>query len=391
MVKQKSFNFTKKDLDALEAPKDKFFETYCDTTEKGLKLYVTKAGRKTFFIRKFVGYRDERIIIGPYPDLTISQARDKAKMLKGEIANGINPVEEKRKLRHDITLDDYYKYYRENYSVSNKRPRTIEHDDYIFKSKIHPFIGYKKMSSVIRQDIERIISYIDRAGMRTTANNTLKLIKTMYHRAIEWGYPGKNPTDGIKNFRLKSRERFILPDELQPFFSALFEDPDILFRNYILLSLYTGQRRSNVLSMRWSEIDFKLGVWFIPMTKNGESMDCPLTMKALALLSEMKQTATSEWVFPSKTSACGHLVEPKRHWQALLKRAGIENLRIHDLRRTLGSYQAINGSSLQIIGKSLGHKSIQSTQVYARLLNAPVLQSTNGAIDRMLSYVGGNI
>ena len=90
-----------------------------------------------------------------------------------------------------------------------------------------------------------------------------------------------------------------------------------------------------------------------------------------------------------RTSASGHYEEPKRAWHSLLKRAGIENLRLHDLRRTLGSYQAINGSSLQIIGKSLGHKSMQSTQVYARLMNDPIRQSTNSAIDKMLEYAGG--
>ena len=141
--------------------------------------------------------------------------------------------------------------------------------------------------------------------------------------------------------------------------------------------------------MKWSQIDLKLGIWFIPITKNGESMDCPLTLKAIELLKDMKKSATSDWVFPSETSASGHYEEPKRAWHNLLKRAGIENLRLHDLRRTLGSYQAINGSSLQIIGKSLGHKSMQSTQVYARLMNDPIRQSTNSAIDKMLEYAEG--
>lgn len=127
------------------------------------------------------------------------------------------------------------------------------------------------------------------------------------------------------------------------------------------------------------------------MTKKGESLTCPLTDKAIELLKQMKETAISDWVFPSKTSATGHFVEPKKAWKNLLKRAGIEDLRIHDLRRTLGSYQAINGSSLQIIGRSLGHKTIQATQIYARLINEPIRNSTNGAIDRMMSYVGNNI
>ena len=117
----KKFNFTKKDIDALPLPV-KGFDTYFDTTEKGLKLYITSAGRKTFFVRKFINGRDERIIIGPYPDLTISQARDKARVLKGNIANGSNPAEEKRKLNKDMTINEFFDYYIQKYSLINKRP-----------------------------------------------------------------------------------------------------------------------------------------------------------------------------------------------------------------------------------------------------------------------------
>lgn len=144
MVNQKSFNFTKNNLDALEAPKDKCYETYCDTTETGLKLYVTKAGRKTFFIRKFIDYRDERIIIGPYPDLTISQAREKARVLKGSIAWGNNPAEEKRKNRKDMTISEFFEYYMTNYSKIHKKPHSIRSELALFKYHIKDFIGYKK-------------------------------------------------------------------------------------------------------------------------------------------------------------------------------------------------------------------------------------------------------
>lgn len=121
MVNQKSFNFNKKSLDAIEAPKDKKYETYCDTVEKGLKLYVTQNGTKTFFIRKFIDFRDERIIIGPYPDLNVTQAREKARVLKGSIACGNNPAEEKRKIRKDMTISEFFDYYMTNYSKVHKK------------------------------------------------------------------------------------------------------------------------------------------------------------------------------------------------------------------------------------------------------------------------------
>ncbi len=135
--------------------------------------------------------------------------------------------------------------------------------------------------------------------------------------------------------------------------------------------------------MRWDEIDFKRKIWRIPETKNGEPLEIPLVQDVLILLKRRKKEIKSEWVFPSTTSKSGHLEEPKRMWKRLLKNSGIKDLRIHDIRRTLGSYQAIGGSSLTIIGKSLGHKSQQATQVYSRLNDSPVRASMEKAIKSM--------
>jgi integrase len=100
------------------------------------------------------------------------------------------------------------------------------------------------------------------------------------------------------------------------------------------------------------------------------------------LLNRVKDNA---WVFPSDSSKSGHLLDLKRGWKKLRKRAKLTDVRIHDLRRTLGSWQAASGTSLQIIGKSLGHGSIQSTQVYAYLRMAPVRESVQNATAAMLT------
>lgn len=250
MVNQKSFNFTKNNLDALEAPKDKCYETYCDTTETGLKLYVTKAGRKTFFIRKFIDYRDERIIIGPYPDLTISQAREKARILKGNIAWGNNPAEEKRKNRKDTTISEFFEYYMTNYSKIHKKPHSIRSEIALFKHHIKDFIGYKKMNMVKKNDIERFLFSYKNKKSNALINRIISLLSGMYNRAIDWGYTEANPVRGIKKEKELSRERFIRPEELPNFFKALEEEANIQLKNFILLSLYIGQRKSNMLAMR---------------------------------------------------------------------------------------------------------------------------------------------
>ncbi|MNF67858.1 integrase [compost metagenome] len=210
--------------------------------------------------------------------------------------------------------------------------------------------------------------------------------------------------------------------------------------DFFLLSLLTGARRSNVQEMAWRDIDLDAGVWRIGMTKNGTPQNVTLSPEVVTVLQTRKRSfGASPFVFPS-TGKTGHLVEPKKAWATILRRAsirrlldqiqdagklteeeraiadkqlldlpavaekryralaetmGIEpasydmtDLRIHDLRRTLGSWQAKTGASLTIIGKSLNHKTHQATAIYARLDLDPVRQSVNTATQAMLEAGG---
>jgi len=165
--------------------------------------------------------------------------------------------------------------------------------------------------------------------------------------------------------------------------------------------LFTGARRSNVLAMEWSQIEMERMVWRIPVTKNGDSQTIPLTPNCMEILRRRKDDgeAHERWVFPSdrkgrKTGILGHLTSPKTAWARLLERAEIDDLRIHDLRRPAGSYMAIQGVSPTIIGKALGHRSVQATAIYSRLTQDPVRQALENAQaaltmpDRLLSKNG---
>ena len=150
-------------------------------------------------------------------------------------------------------------------------------------------------------------------------------------------------------------------------------------------SLLTGARRSNVLSMRWEDINLQQATWRIEETKNGNSQTIPLSSTALELLRMRSETKESDWVFQSATSQSGHLEEPKSAWKRILKQAGLKDLRLHDLRRTLGSWQAATGANSYVIGKSLGHKTQQATAIYARLNIDPVRESVERATNSMFS------
>ena len=176
------------------------------------------------------------------------------------------------------------------------------------------------------------------------------------------------------------------PDELPRFFEALANEPNETARDFFMVSLLTGARKSNVLAMRWKDISFNAATWRIEETKNGEAQTVHLPSQAVELLKARKLESDSPWVFPGNGKS-GHLADPKKAWTRILSEAGIDDLRIHDLRRTLGSYQAATGANGYTIGKSLGHKSQQSTAIYARLNLDPVREPLNKATDAMFGYM----
>jgi integrase len=247
----------------------------------------------------------------------------------------------------------------------------------------------RKISSIEKAEVERLHAKVGKDSGLYQANRLLERIRSIFNKAADWGWDGANPATGIKKYREKSRDRFLQPEELPRFFEALANEPNEAARDFFMISLLAGARKSNTLAMRWEEINFHAATWRIPQTKNDDPQVVHLSPQAMAILTERKLHSLSPWVFPG-AGASGHFADPKKAWVRILKEAGIADLRIHDLRRTLGSWQAATGANSYIIGKSLGHRSQQSTAVYARLNLDPVRESVNKATDAMMGYVKQN-
>lgn len=348
---------------------------------RGLALAVTAAGTKTFLLYRKIGGRPERITIGRFPDLSVEQARGAASTLNGQIARGENPKERRRALRSETTLVSLFEQYLQRHAKVHKRSWKGDQDQFLrFLSSWRN----RKLSSVRKEDIQTLLARVGRESGPYAANRLLALIHTMFNKAIEWGWDRRNPAHGIKKFKERSRSRFIEADEMPRFFAALTEEPNETVRDYVLVSLLTGARRANVQSMRWDQINFERATWTIPVTKSGDPHTIPLAPEAARILRARKSANGSEWVFPGR-GRTGHIVEPKSAWRRILERAGIKDLRLHDLRRTLGSWQAATGANLSIIGRTLDHKSVTTTAIYARLDLDPVRQSVNTATAAILS------
>ncbi len=381
---KESVNFTKANLEQLAAP-DTGRRYVHDAKESGLVVQVTPAGRKTFQLYKKHQGRPVRVTIGTFPDLTVEQARKRAREIKVELSNGENPNDKLKQQRQEMTFADLFNEYMERHAKVKKR--SWQEDQNQFDRYLAP-LANKRLSTITRQDIGTLHSRIGKTA-KTAANRCLALVSSVFGRAIEFGlWESLNPCLGIKKFSEQSRDRFLSADELGRFFQALEQEPSSTARDFFLVALLTGARRANVLSMRWSDLDLKAETWRIPETKNGTPQTVPLVGPVLEILQARRKATSSFFVFPGKQSASGHLEEPKRAWKRICQAAGIDGARIHDLRRTMGSWQAMTGASLPIIGRSLNHKSASTTTIYARLDLDPVRGAMETAAAAMLEAGG---
>ncbi len=371
---QNRHNFTVEYLNGM--PPAEPGKRYCvyDVRCPDLAVRVTDTGVKSFVLmRRFAG-KIVRVTLGRYPTMTIDVARKAAIENLRIMNNGDNPNDEKRAYRRQQTLGQLFEEFMERYSKLHKK--SWRYDAREIPMYLSHWFG-RKIGDITKAEIQAWFENITREHGLYQANRSLERLRAMYNKAIEWGWDGQNPTNGIKKNREVKRDRFLTLDEVPRFIAAVNAE-ELMPRSYIWMLLYTGARKSNVLAMRWEEIDFTQRMWRIPDTKNGDPVNVPLVDRAMDLLREIPRV--SEWVFPSPKNPDMHYSDPKKAWARVLERAGISNLHIHDIRRTLGSWQAIAGSSMQIIGKSLGHKSSQSTEIYARLSTEPVRVSMEKAI-----------
>lgn len=438
-----TINFTKTTIEDLPIPL-KGRQEYLDSRLAGLRLRVTSSGTKTFCLLKRIrGGGMERITLARYPAMTIEQARRKAAEVLGRIAEGNSPAEVRRAIRAEPTFAELFVTYGDRHG---KKKRSWGDDQQRYRDYLEKPLGKIKVGAITTTMISRILSDMERSGRANATINAVRAVASViFSQGAEPGVILDNPVRPIKIRKTVSRDRYLESYELPRFFTSLAEEPNLIIRDYLLISLLTGARRANVLAMRWSEVNLEEGTWRIPLTKNGDPQNVTLGAEAVVLLTNLKKDADSQavFVFPGAGKS-GHLVEPKKGWRRIIDRdeltqlkaliaaagkrfdslvdrkthqpipesleaalararvrakelnlntesARIRDLRIHDLRRTLGSWQAKTGASLAIIGKSLNHKSQQATAIYARLDLDPVRASIEKATSAMWEAGGLNV
>ncbi len=327
---------------------------------------------------------------------TVELARKEAKRLLGQVAAGIDPAEARDEAKNDLTISDLCDLYRTE-GCTTKKPSTLATDRGRIERHIKPVLGKMRVRQVRRADVERLLRDVadgktatdEKTGPRGraivtggkgTATKVVALLGAIFSFAVDRGLCPDNPVKGVKTFKSGNSERFLSAEELSRLGEALSGAEKEGANPYpiaaIRLLALTGARTSEVLSLRWERdsegtgyVDFDRGCLHLMDSKTGAKR-VPLGAPALELLNGLPRIASNLHVFPG--NADGHYVGLQKVWTEIRRRAGLEDVRLHDLRHSYASTAVASGDSLYLVGKILGHQQASTTQRYAHLSDDPL-------------------
>jgi len=358
-----------------------------DDSLSGFAVRVYPSGKKTFVLRyRTSQHQSAYFTLGQYGHLTLVQAKQLATQKLAEIATGINPAEQKRAERLKIGFKEFCHVYIERHAKPNKK--TWKEDDKYLNKIIIPYLGSKKLDEITREEISRF--HHEKKKTPYLANRYLVLISKVFECAMDWGYlelTHTNPAKRIKHYKEKKRERYLLPEEMPKLAKEISKEQNIYVKAALWLYLLTGLRKTELLTLAWEHVNLKKAEVYLlaEKSKTGKNNTLPLSSLAQKILSVIPKQKDNPFVFCGKLEG-KHLINISKPWGRIRKRAGLEDVRIHDLRRTLGSWLAQAGFGLPQIGAVLTHVDFSSTQIYSRFGKAeslrPVLEHQSKALEQ---------
>ncbi len=390
--------------------------TVWDTDLKGFGLRVATSGRKTYVVRYRVGGgrrgHQKEMLIGHHGTLTTEEARVRAKKVLGQAADGQDPQGDKAASRAQMTVTELCDLYMLE-GVGDKKESTLKIDRIRIARHIKPTIGRLRISEVSKAKVEGMMRDIssgkikDEAtphtrGGKHAAARTVGLLGGIFTFAIERKLLKDNPTAGVKRPKDNHRDRFLTGDELTRLADAMAEmtskdgpcaraEGNIVTKQHmqiVRLLLFTGARKSEIVGLRWAEVDRGTGFIRLGDSKSGKKA-FPLADAAATVLAGIDRT-DAEWVFPDPKDPGRPVRNFNWAWHCIRKRAGLTDVRPHDLRHSFASMGAMAGHSLPFIGKLLGHKRIQSTVRYAHLADSPVKLASHLISEAMSAAMDGS-
>lgn len=387
-------------------PKDTDYFIW-DSDLKGFGLKIAKGGRKSYVCKYRVGggraAPTRRFTIGAHGSpWTVDQARSEARKILGLAANGEDPAKEKQDAKKQITVSDLCDLYLQQ-GVGTKKASTIATDKGRIERHIKPLLGKKKVPEVTRADIKRFLQDVANGktakdvktglrgralvrGGKGAATRTVGLLGGIFSFAFDSGLIEINPVRGVKRFADNKGERFLSHQELVNLGQALRDGAEkglnLQALAILKLLIFTGARKGEIETLKWSEVDFDRGYLRLTDSKTGQKT-IPLNAGALEILASIPQMSSSVFVFPAHRSN-GHYEGTPKVWRIIRTDAGLDGVRLHDLRHSFASIAVSGGASLPIIGALLGHSDSATTQRYAHLHDDP-LKAASEAVGSKLS------
>lgn len=380
---------TKRTVDALKAgAKDQFL---WDEDLGGFGLKVTPAGRKVFVIQYRVGGRagrTRRVTLGTLGQLTPDEARDDAKRLLREVGAGRDPADARDRLRDTLSLGQVIDRFLAEHVDTKLRPRTREEYARLVRVHISQNLRSRLVSAVSRSDIAKL--HHDLSATPYLANRVIAFLSKLFAWSEKHGLrpSGENPCRFVDKYREAKRERYLSHAELGRLGAALSQSTQGIYSvAAVRLLLFTGARLSEILTLRWDWVDLERGTARLPSSKTGPKT-IYFNAPALAVLSLLPRLDGNPFVIVGDRNGA-HLVNLQKPWQAIRKVAGLEDVRLHDLRHTFASVGAGGGASLPMIGALLGHSQPQTTDRYAHLASDPLREASDAIARRIDSALMG--
>lgn len=347
---------------------------YMDADICGLLLEYRPTGTGTWYFRAKdrLGKR-KTVRLGLLPDMDVLEAKAQAYELMKTLERGdfweMAPFRGNR-----LCFIDFIGKYYQPYAEARKRGWPTE--AIILRRHILPIFGSVRLDAVTRFSISHWLEILQAKGLApTTCNRALFLMKHIFTCARRWGFLTMSPAQDVKALpEMEFRERYLSTEEARRLLGALAEDRNLLAAQAIRLLLFTGARRSEILTARWENVDVERRILTVPLSKSGRVRHIPLSDAALQVLRGLPRE--TPWLFPSSRTD-SHISSIFNAWDRVRTKAGLKDVRLHDLRHSFASFLVNSGCSLYEVQKILGHQNPKVTMRYAHLTQDSLLRAAN--------------
>ena len=373
-------SLTSKGAYILPCPSGQGKVDFHDAGCKGLMLEVRASGGRTWYLR----YRDARgkqrqFRMADAADLSLDQARKRADELRGQIARGQDPCDEKAAAKQMPTfakfIEDQYLPFVKSYK------RSWDTDVSLLKNHLLPRFGKRFMDDIVRQDIVKMHADRREAGAAPgSANRLLIMMRYIFNLAMRWEVPGikVNPTKGVPLMEENNKlERYLSVEEAHRLYESVCASENKMLRFIVPMLILSGARKREVLDAKWADFDLARKAWRIPVTKSGQARHVPLSDGAINVLNSIPPT-DCEWTFANPKTQLPY-VSVFCSWNTARKQAGLADVRMHDLRHSFASLLINSGRTLYEVQHILGHTQVKTTQRYAHLSQDTLLAAANSA------------